>query len=77
MNLRVEEYIKADMYISERDTLEALTRLKDFVAVEVRAKELMITDKKRDFKSAKGAYIKDWNIDGETVRIAVTRLEAN
>lgn len=75
MNLRVEEYVDAAILVGEEEILKALESLRDFIAVEVRAKKLTLTDKEESFSPAKAAYVRSWDIDGEAVRIAVTRLE--
>ena len=72
-----EEYVEVAIRVSGNETLEALTSLRDFVASEVRAKELTISRMEGGFEAAEEAYVKDWEIDGETVRIAVSRLGRN
>ncbi len=73
MNLRVEEYINVDLLAAEEEMVKALNSLRDFIASEIRAKKLVITDKEDEFKPAIEAYVKDWKIDGEIVRIATTQ----
>jgi len=50
MNLRVEEYIDVAVLVAEEETLKALDSLRGFIAVEVRARELVITDEEDSFK---------------------------
>ncbi len=75
MNLRVEEYIDVSALVDEEETLRSLEGLRSFIAAEVRAKELDITSSKDEFTPAGDAYVRSWDIDGEAVQIAVTRLE--
>jgi isoleucyl-tRNA synthetase len=75
MNLRVEEYVDAAIQVQDEETLETLQTVKDFLTTEIRARNLSILQK--DFKSSKEAYVKEWEIDGETITIAITRLNKN
>ncbi|MFH0897014.1 MAG: isoleucine--tRNA ligase, partial [Candidatus Bathyarchaeota archaeon] len=77
MNLRIEEYIDAVVLVAEKETVEGLISLSASIASEIRAKELILTDKEDEFKPVREAYVKDWDIDVETVKIAISRSEKN
>ncbi len=72
MNLHVEEYINVIVLVNEEETAKALNSLKEVIAAEIRAKELIITIKEEEFKIFGEAYVKDWDINGEAVKIATS-----
>jgi len=75
MDLKIEEYIKLVIQPKENDTAELLSRMRDYVTSETRAKSVdIITLKKRITLPAK-LYTRDWNIDGEDVKISVARMK--
>jgi isoleucyl-tRNA synthetase len=74
MNLRVEEYVDIVIQVQDEETAVTLTYVKDLLMIEIRAKNLIITTK-LTHKPPEEAYIKEWEIDGETITIAITRLK--
>jgi len=66
-NLRVDEYIKVFIESQDKDIIRAINSLRDYIANEVRAKEL----KKEEAPS--DALSLEWNIEGKKVKIGIMR----
>jgi len=77
MDLNVEEYIDVGVSVSRKKTINMLLTLKDTIALEVRAEKLDINERRTESSAADGAYVKDWSIEGKTVKIAVSRSKSN
>lgn len=74
MDLRVEEYVVLLVQAQEKETLDTLKGMRDYLMTEVRARDLHLLGPEQPFKPSKEAYVKEWIVDGETVKIAVTQL---
>ncbi|MDQ1279807.1 MAG: isoleucyl-tRNA synthetase [Thermoproteota archaeon] len=72
MNLKVDEYVDVAIKVLEDETLGTLQTVKNFLATEIRAQKLSILQK--DLELSGEAYVKEWEIDGETITICITRL---
>jgi len=47
--------------------------MRDYVAVEVRAKEFQIVNPEAVIKLPRGAYKREWDIEGEKIKIYVAK----
>ncbi len=73
LQLRVEEYIDLTLQPQETETAGLLEGAKDYIAREVRAKSLHILPLKADVVTPSDAYVKDWEIEDERVKIILRR----
>jgi len=73
MNLKVEEYVNLFLKVKKQETAEALSRMRNYITTEVRARELTILEPKQEFEFPKEAYRREWNIEGERAEIAIVR----
>lgn len=77
MDLRVEEYVDLVIQAQDEEAVEFLNSMGDYITTEVRARKLSILKPGQPFKPAAGAYVKEWDIDGEEIKIAIKRLSAS
>ena len=67
LNLRVEEFIIVGIESKDTDILKAIEKFKNYIAGEVRAKEIISS-------IDKSMYRVDWSIDGKKVSLGIKRL---
>ena len=75
MNLNVEEFVDVFMQSTDAESASLLVDEREYLMAEIRAKKLDILKPSEKFAPVKDAYIKEWDIDGDTVKIAVVRLQ--
>jgi len=72
MDLEIEDYIECNMLLST--SLKGLLgKKRKYIANETRAKKLSLSST----AEATGAWVEEWNIEGERVKIGITRLKNN
>jgi isoleucyl-tRNA synthetase len=72
MDLEIEDYIECNMLLST--SLKGLLgKKREYIANETRAKKLNLSST----AEATGARVEEWNIEGERVKIGITRLKNN
>jgi isoleucyl-tRNA synthetase len=69
MDLRVEDMIEVQVDVDEKEVLNLVRGLKDHIATEVRAKDMMIEN---SFEVT-GSLLKKWTVEGVTINIGITR----
>jgi isoleucyl-tRNA synthetase len=69
MDLRVEDQIKANVNLDNKQILDLILGQKDYIANEVRASELIIGQ----IKDVKGKLVKDWEVEELKLRIGIDR----
>ena len=73
MNLKVEEYVDLFLKVKKQETTVALSEMRNYIATEVRARELIIRGPKQKLEFPREAYKREWDIEGERVEIAIVR----
>jgi len=73
MNLRIEEFVDVVLKVQEDESLELLKPLEAYVKSEVRARSLVLLGPNEEHRYPSEAHVKAWDVDGETVEIAVKR----
>lgn len=70
LDLSVDENIQSFIKINDRRTVELVKEMENYIAKEIRADTLVIgTDISTD-----GTHIKDWNVEGIPIKIAISPL---
>lgn len=73
MGLRIEEHITLIVQPQEEETAKLLDETRNYVTTEVRAKRFQITSPRISAKPPHGAHEKDWNFEGEIIKIFVAK----
>ncbi|MFQ6076808.1 MAG: class I tRNA ligase family protein, partial [Candidatus Bathyarchaeia archaeon] len=73
MDLKVEEYVDLVIQVQDEEAVELLSSMGEYITTEVRARNLSILKPGQNFKPTAGAFVKKWDVDGETIRIAINR----
>ena len=75
MDLQIEEYIDLIIQPNEDDTAELLNKMQDYITSEARARRVNIITLKKKTSLPANVYGRDWNIDGEDVKISINRTK--
>jgi len=73
MRLRIEEYVTLIVQPHEEETVKLLAKMRDYVAAEVRAKEFQIANPEAVIKLPRGAYKREWDLEGEKIKVCVAK----
>jgi isoleucyl-tRNA synthetase len=73
MDLKIEEYVNLVIKPQEKETVNLLRKMQDYILSEVRVKKLVILEPGEPFSPSPGMYFKDWDIEGESVMISLER----
>ena len=73
MDLIVSDYINAEIFLEDREDVDLLSQMRDFITEEVRAKNLEIKSGKPEGE-IKG-YLREWDIEGKKIRIITSKAE--
>ena len=72
MGLNVEDYVNALIGCESVESMELLKSMESYIKTELRVKQLDIV-KIDDVKQREGAYLKDWDIEDEKVKILLEK----
>jgi hypothetical protein len=73
--LKIEEYINMVIQPEEKDTLELITKMKDYIISEVRVKSFRVLNPQEKLELNPKAYLKEWDIEEERLKICIEKLD--
>jgi len=73
MHLRIEEYVTLVVQPPEDETVKLLAKMRDYVMAEVRAKELQIATHEVAIRLPRGAYEREWDVEGKRFKICMVK----
>jgi isoleucyl-tRNA synthetase len=75
LQLKIEEYINMVIQPEEKDTLELITKMKDYIISEVRVKSFRVLNPQEKLELNPKAYLKEWDIEEERLKICIEKLD--
>jgi isoleucyl-tRNA synthetase len=74
MDLRVDAFVEVDVASSSDEAVSSVERREGYISGEVRAKKMTVQH--ADPPKARGEFVRDWQVGGETFSIGLTQQKA-